>query len=286
VNKNPSLSKNQLVSLIYHNFFDFPLSEKELVKWVASNSYDLIKPPKADFKQGYYFLSDLKNASQKRIKREEIYKKKLKIASKAAKHLSLIPTIKMVAITGSLAMKNSRKHSDIDLMIITQNGVLWSTRLISIFYLKLFGFSLRKPDDKNEKDKLCLNIWIDENDLMIKKKNIYSAHEVAQIIPLINKDKIYEKFILKNNWVLKYWPNSLKLKKADLSNIEGKLNPLFFLAEKFFRSAQLTYMRPKITNEFITNTQAFFHPLDRGKLMQKELKLQGIYLIENSARKQ
>ena len=70
------------------------------------------------------------------------------------------------------ALNNAKKNSDIDLLIITSKNTLWTTRIISFALLKFAGFKLRRAGDKNEKDKLCLNMWLDESDLVLKKRNI------------------------------------------------------------------------------------------------------------------
>ena len=93
--------------------------------------------------------------------------------------------------------KNNLKNSDIDLLIITRKNMLWTTRALVYGVLKVMGYQLRKPEQKSEKDKLCLNMWLDETSLVWDRKdrNIYTGHEIAQIVPLINKKNIYEKFL-------------------------------------------------------------------------------------------
>ena len=101
---------------------------------------------------------------------KNIHKKKLIIARKATNLIAKIPTVKFVGITGALAMNNAGRNSDIDLMIITKNGCLWTTRLISYLLTWLFGFKTRRPKNRLEKDKLCLNMWLDESSLVWDKK--------------------------------------------------------------------------------------------------------------------
>jgi hypothetical protein len=149
--------------------------------------------------------------------------------------------------------------------------------------LKIFNFSLRKPGDSDQKDKLCLNMWMDEHDLNWEKpRNIYTAHELAQISPLINKDKIYDKFLSENVWVLDYWPNSVKIQNHKF-NIRAKSKSMRFkclvVIWNFILSAsnliafkaQHQYMKGKITRETITPTRAIFHPRDLSKVVLDRL---------------
>jgi len=173
------------------------------------------------------------------------------------------------------ARKGEYDHeSDIDLFIITRKNLLWTTRIFSYFTLKVFGFDLRKSGKNNQKDKLCLNMWMDETDLAWRKsdRNLYTAHEIAQVAPLVNKNNTYEKFIYKNKWILKYWPNAVKIGKYKEKN--GKhvfKNPSFSLVEKIAFNMQYGFMKSKITREMVTPTRAIFHPQDLGKLVISRL---------------
>lgn len=189
-------------SVDYHNIFDYKLTEEEAIRWQYKKDLPL---------RGKSSLPSVKGKSQ--LQREKYSKSKLLIAKKAASLISIIPTVKFVGITGSLAMNNAGKDSDIDLIIITKSGYLWTTRFLCYVLIWLFNYKTRKPKDKFEKDKLCLNMWIDQEDLVWNKKdrNIYTAHEIAQIVPLINKDGTYQKFIYLNKWILNYWPNAVKV---------------------------------------------------------------------------
>jgi D-beta-D-heptose 7-phosphate kinase/D-beta-D-heptose 1-phosphate adenosyltransferase len=178
-----------------------------------------------------------------------------------------------MAVTGSLAMENSSEESDIDLMIVTKKGFLWTTRALTYLMIGIFGVGVRKPHDSNQKDKLCLNIWLDESDLIWPKKdrNLYTAHEIAQTVPLVNKCNAYEKFIYQNKWILDFWPNSIKIKnlKLKINNSRVRTGLLEQLAFKI----QLKYMKSKITRELITPTRAVFHPQDWGEIIERKLRL-------------
>jgi hypothetical protein len=206
-----------------------------------------------------------------------VSEKKILIAKKASRILSLIPSIKMIAVTGSLAMENAEDKSDIDLMIITKSGALWSTRLFVYFVIYLFGIQKRNPGDKIQEDKLCLNMWMDENDLIWRSpRNIYTAHEIAQIMPLANKDRTYEKFLFRNKWVLNFWPNSVKIENLRyLTRDTVKIKKSRIgenLLEKIVFKLQYIHMKAKITREVITKTRAIFHPNDIGKTVLTRLR--------------
>lgn len=268
-----TLSDQEKAAIIYHNLFDFPLNFSDLIRWKVGAGVPEIKNSKLISKRnGFYFLEGKVGVLYKRLLHKRISAKKILIANSAAKIISRIPSVKMVAITGSLAMENSNEESDIDLMIITKKNLLWTTRAFVYLLISLLGIKKRRPLDIDQKDKLCLNIWMDESDLSWTKKerNIYTAHEIAQILPLVNKDNTYEKFLNANRWVLKYWPNavSIKGKKDRVMSPDSSLLSLFLIPlEKFAFKLQYQYMKTKMTREVATTTRALFHPQDWGKVV-------------------
>jgi D-beta-D-heptose 7-phosphate kinase/D-beta-D-heptose 1-phosphate adenosyltransferase len=268
------LNFEEKASVLYHNLFDYPLNLPDLIKWKAGKQL-----PTTNFqlpvtnKNGYFYLEGREGLIYKRLLRKRISAKKNKIAQKASHVLSFIPGVKMVAITGSLAMENSSEESDIDLMIITRKGALWTTRAFTYMVIHAFGLAARKPNDLRQKDKLCLNMWLDESDLVWPKKdrNLYTAHEIAQIVPLVNKNKTYEKFLFQNKWILGYWPHSVKIENYKLKIVNSRVG--LGLLELIAYKIQLNHMRSRITREVITPTRAIFHPQDWGKVVLKKMKI-------------
>jgi len=272
------LSKGQTASVIYHDLFDYPLTKSELEKWkfkgdLGFKSYDLRKT------REFYHLRGREKLVGERIKKESYSRKKLKIARRAAALLDKLPTVRFVGITGSLAMMSANKKSDIDLIIITKNGTMWTTRLAVHGILLLAGFVVRTYSKPEKKDALCLNIFMDESDLRIKNfklkiKNLYMAHELAQIIPLVNKNKTYERLIASNLWITEYWPNAVEAKKVkDLPTINFPKMWIMWIMwiERLAYTIQYAYMRRKITRETVTKTRAFFHPVDWGREVERRL---------------
>ena len=263
-------SDSERTSVIYHDLFDYPLNFQDLIKWHSGKNATTIKRTgKVTSKRGFYFLEGREGLIYKKLLRKRISAKKIKIADNAAKILSFVPGVKMVAVTGSLAMENSSEDSDIDLMIVTKRGLLWTTRLLAYTAVRLFGIQTRNPGMGEQKNKLCLNIWLDERDLNWPKgdRNIYTAHEIAQIIPIVNKGRTYEMFLMENKWILNFWPNAVRINKK--LNANPSSFPFFPLSliEKFAFKLQYQYMKNKLTREVITPTRALFHPQDWARVV-------------------
>ncbi|MBU0998358.1 hypothetical protein KJ570_02420 [Patescibacteria group bacterium] len=264
-----NLTSDNIFSLIYHHLFEYPLTRLELIKWQPGKKVEKLKVPKINYgyTNGFFYFKNSKVLVSSRILRKRNSLKKIQIAREVSRLLKKIPFVKMVAVTGSLSMFNAKDSSDVDLMVVTRKGRLWTTRLLSILLLILYGIKIRRWGDRNEKNKICINVWIDETSLTWAKnnRNFYTAHEIAQIIPLFDREKTYQMFLNKNFWLKEYWPNSVKIEKIKKYRKYKKLNIVEKNIEKLSFDFQKFYMKKKRTREVVNSKKAFFHPIDRSK---------------------
>ena len=299
------LSQAILKTISYADIFDYPLNQEEIWKWLIQyNNLNLPSGRQAiqqfirkikrikeiQYKDGYYVLSGRTEIISLRQKREKISRQKLKTAEKIASILSYVPYIKLIAVTGALSMNNTDFDDDIDFLIITKKNPLWTSRFLAVLLLDILN-KRRKPKDKNVADKICLNMFIDENYLLLHKeeRDLYTAHEVLQMKPLFIRNGLYAKFLNSNKWVEKYVPNAYKEitlanKPKDTSEVARSLpagrqgllgwwrNQLIIF-EVFFKKFQLWYMRNRRTSEVIKDGFLRFHPQDaRTWVMEKYYK--------------
>ena len=195
-------------TIAYADIFDYPLKADELQRWLIQG--DSFAPAKVSpywiKTNRFYHLPGRSKIISLRRQRQHFSHLKWPIAYRAAKILSFIPSVKLVAVTGALAMNNANKDDDIDLMVVTAKNRLWSTRLMAT--LLLFPH-LRggRTDSSKVANKLCLNLWLDETTLAIKRRNLYIAHEICQAQPVFERDQTYQKFIAANLWYKRFLPN-------------------------------------------------------------------------------
>lgn len=272
--QNNRLSQEYSIAVLYHDIFGYPLKENELVRWEAGERLKLRSARPRIYKiDQYLILEGRENMVSGRLEKEASSKKKAGTLPKIKDMLEKQKDILMVGITGSLAMNAAADNSDIDLLIITKTGKVWTTRLRTLLSLKRQKIPTRRARDKNEQNKVCINIWMDECDLEIDTKNAYTAHELAQIVPLINKNKTYEKLLAVNSWIVGYWPNAVQIRNHNF--VESK-HPKLNLKEILFYQLQKLYMKSKITREIVSPTRAFFHPNDWSRRVVKELEDKGV----------
>lgn len=307
------MTTSQFLAILYADIFDYPLKRSEVGKWAieaqsvklptspdkvgirgASKTQNQSAKRKAfkniEEKNGFYFLKNREKIVDLRKKKERFSEKKLKIAKKIANFLKIIPTVKMVGITGNLAMKNCDLDDDIDFLIVTSAGLMWTTRFMVTLLVEVTG-KRRHPGDKKFKDKICLNFFIDENHLSIPKeeRNLYTAHEVGQLMPIWNQNEICFRFLRENEWVRKYLPKAITQKgpvNPDLVGTRGKHRKKtdlpagkagkhrIYLCGRIFESIlkkfQLWYMGKHQTTERIRDGIIKFHPEDKTEWVIKE----------------
>ena len=203
-----SIKKDILATIAYFDMFDYPLKKNEIFQFLGHNdnftvfehALNFLINDSVIFKIGEFY--SLHNNFHLAAKRQLGYEKAtvmLRKAEKAAYIISAFPFIKGVAISGSLSKYFADDKSDVDFFIITAPNRLWITRtLLHIF--KKFTFPLKMQD------LFCMNYFIDEAEPVILEKNIYTAIEIATILPLRGID-IFETFFKANIWTKTFFPN-------------------------------------------------------------------------------
>ena len=121
------------------------------------------------------------------------------------------PYVRAVAVSGSLSKNYADKKADIDYFIITKANRLWIARTILHLFKKL-TFLVGKQNF------FCMNYFVDEEDLIIPEKNIYTAVEIVTLLPLAGTFTL-NKFLEKNNWTKKWLPGYEH--KRNLKTAEG-----------------------------------------------------------------
>lgn len=166
-----------------------------------------------------------------------IIKRKIKIAKKTANILSIVPHIKMIALSGSVANLSAKNESDIDIFIVTRKNFIFSVRYLCVFLITIFG--LKCNPKKNEfADKISLSFFLNENNLNMDRLSKNSKEEnlrakwIYEIIPMYDEHLTYLDFMDKNSWVKKYYKNYYTYMTIKTKNI--KLNYILYFFKKIF----------------------------------------------------
>lgn len=152
---------------------------------------------------GLYTLPGSTSLIQERQRRNRISTEKLQKMSRAVRLLRYMPFVRMVWVTGRLAMKNAVDTSDWDVLIILKKNHIWTGRFAITILTQIMG--LRRTD-AHHADHLCLNYWITTESMMISLDDRYSAHEYMTARPLFASINP-EAFLHANSWIKKFRPN-------------------------------------------------------------------------------
>jgi len=252
------------ISVLYHSIFSCRLTGADLDRWQAGPALRLVKK----FREP--------DIVERKVGDQQA---KLEIAKKAARTISRVPFVKMVGVTGSLAMNSAQDWADIDLMLIVKKDTLWISRPLVYLVLMLAGLKTRQPESKEEKDLLCLNVWVDEGSLSVshKRRDAYTAHEVLAVIPVFDQGGVFDNWLSANSWAGSYWPKAQKIPNDEY--VTPRANMLLSALNHLFFVVQYLYMLPKLSVETVRLNEAYFHPFDWSKKIELKLKQMGVNTI-------
>ena len=196
-----------LKTLIYFDIFDYPLSENDIKNFIGVYISDEVfawallqlSMDKIIFRIGeFYSLQNSRQRAEERIQGNLRAQPLLAKAAAIGAFLYKFPYVRAVAVSGSLSKNYADKKADIDFFIITKANRLWIARTFLHLFKKL-TFLVGKENF------FCMNYFVDEEDLIIPEKNIYTAVEIVTLLPLAGTFTM-NKFFEKNSWTKNWLP--------------------------------------------------------------------------------
>jgi hypothetical protein len=201
-----NLLRSVFHTLAYADVFDYPLTAHEVYRYLPSTNASFedvtqLLENKDFFSniEDYFTLRGREEIVGTRKRRAEVASRLWPKAARYGRLIASLPFVRMVAVTGSLAMSNADDGKDIDYLIITAPKHLWTCRALALLVARLA---------KLEGIYLCPNYLITTNALDLDERSLYVAHELAQMIPLSGME-IYGEMRRLNDWMVDYLPNSL-----------------------------------------------------------------------------
>lgn len=306
------IEKSILSTIVYYDVLGMPLTAFEAWKYLinseqrtANSKHDSCVPTVSfidilgaldksellgkfiDSKNGLYFLKGRDNLYQQRIERKKIADQKWKKVCRIARWFQAAPFIRMIAVSGSLAQNNTKLESDLDLLIVTKNGRIWTARALVTFLTALMG--VRRSGEKT-KNRICLNHYITDESLKIKFRSLYNAQTYAHLVCIEadssldkTRDKrgpsaqIYTDFQRANSWIkdyLNFYPIAQNQNQRFI-----KPNSLFKLKAKFWEFLLRSRVGDRV-EKFLKNIQLAHiekHPLRHkkgGRVVADDLQLE------------
>lgn len=195
-------------TLLYFDLFRYPLKTDEIFRFLRTNGIlpaDLVEPLNHLVREGYAFhhngfystraeaeLVTRRNAGNLNAQRMA------GLANRRGKLIGSFPFVRGVMASGSFSKGYMDKDSDLDFFIITAPGRLWIARMFIAIYKRVVFFNSHKY--------FCCNYFIASDHLEIEEKNLFTATELATLIPLCGPS-CYQQLMCENPWVKEFFPN-------------------------------------------------------------------------------
>jgi len=286
------LEKSIVATIAYYDALDYPLTGFEVFKYLINPLHiielsgisptDEIEPlGKIELvdvlealenrnlsfylgeENGFYFLKKRENIIQTRIERQKISDEMWKKVKKIIKWLPIIPCLRLVLISGSLAIDNAGQASDIDLLIAVKHKRIWTTRLLVTLFFQIIG---QRRHGRKIQDRFCLNHYITDKSLKINLFSLYTAQSYSHLVPILEiKKGIHNEFQNENNWINNYLAFYDYQKLSSQRSV--KISPLLkFIAQihEFFISSFIGGISEKILG-FFQKRHIKKHPLQSQK---------------------
>src|SRR5688572_29140158 len=243
------LDEQILRTLLYYDIFNYPLRTDEVVRFlgikgsetVIASRLSYLRDQQTIFQFGELFsMKNKDDSAKRRIKGNTEAEKFLVLAKNKSKLISSFPFVRAVMASGSSSKGFMDEKSDLDFFVVTAPNRLWIARTLLVLYKRLFLFNSHKY--------FCVNYFVDEEHLEIEEKNLFTATELATVIPLWGAEH-YTNLHKANGWLINFFPNyqqrSLKDVPATSNSIikrflENCISSLFGNAlEKYFQEKTL-----------------------------------------------
>jgi hypothetical protein len=201
---------------------------------------ELSRQGKLVLKDGFAGLPNLEDKIALKAAKIETAHQLIKSRLDALDELARSPLIRFVGISGSLAAENPTRdqdnYLDMDVFLITRSQCLWRYNLMR-------GIRRHLSRSKVEPE-LCINYIMDESNLMITNRNLFTATEIHNLIPVSGLET-YRKFLQANSWVDYYYPGlSGAPLPVDVAPSDNLINKCFFILFAILKSIQSLKLDP------------------------------------------
>lgn len=202
------LEKSVIRALLYFDLFQYPITLDEVCRFmdapvstqldVAIVLDDLEQKGLVHRYLHFYSLEKSRKLVARRMKGNRKAAEMTALAHRRGKLLGNFPFVRGVMASGSFSKGYMDENSDLDFFVITKTGRLWIARMLIVLFKRIVY--------RNSHKYFCCNYFIDEAHLTIEEKNLFTATELATLLPLYGARQ-YELLISQNGWISEFLPN-------------------------------------------------------------------------------
>jgi hypothetical protein len=196
-------------TLGYFGIFSYPLTPAEIHRFLPAGCspeemettlHSMALEQKVSCSSfGFYSLEPNEPWSVNRLAGNERAFALLSRSHRFVKIIRSFPFVEAIAISGSLSKYYAAADADIDYFIITRSNRLWISRTLLHLFKKLTFI----PGCQHY---FCMNYFVDTDAMEMADRNIYTAIEMATLIPVYNPGTI-EGMKKLNSWTSDFLPN-------------------------------------------------------------------------------
>lgn len=206
--KTITLQWSILRTLLYFDLFRYPLRPDEIFKFLGTNSItrsdldealDSLVHHRHVFHHGdFYSLQPGEELIKRRRMGNANAQRMRRLAMRKGKFIGGFPFVRAVMASGSFSKGYMDADSDLDFFVVTAPGRLWIARMLIVLYKRLFLYNSHKY--------FWCNYFISTDHLEIEEKNLFTATELATLIPLCGSSH-HLSLMHSNPWLRDYFPN-------------------------------------------------------------------------------
>lgn len=197
-------------TVAYRDVFDFPVTAGEIHRYLHGRHCGADEVDRAlaggtlcdrllDTDGEFFALKGRRNLFDIRRSRDAASSRQWLTALRFARFLASLPNVRMVAMTGSLAVGNFPDDGDIDFLLLCDESTMWRTRALC----RLFALA----DKKLRRGMFCPNMFLSRAEMTLSRRSLYDAQELSQMIPLYGQSA-YTQVRRANAWTEEYLPNA------------------------------------------------------------------------------
>jgi rhamnosyl/mannosyltransferase len=199
------LERALLLAVLYSDLFEYPLTESELRASLVG-----VSAGEAEFeaslraldgrflarREGHVIWAGREHLVDLRRERAQASPPRWRQAERYARWLRRVPFVRLVAVCGSQAMDNAPPAGDVDIFCITAPRRLWLAQVAAML--------LRRPAALGGVE-ICPNYFLAEDALALSTRDLYTAHEALQAVPLWGR-AAHAAFRAANAWTAEFLP--------------------------------------------------------------------------------
>jgi hypothetical protein len=202
-----AVEKAVLLTVHYRDLFGHAVREEEIARFLiglcagpaeVQAAIQRLTGPFLAVTDGYVTWRGRERLVEERRQREANSVRLWALAHRVGAWARIFPFIRMVAVTGSLAVNHAGPGHDIDLLCVARRRRVWP----AVLAMRLIHYRARRQF----RVVVCPNCVLDESDLLVRHQNLYLAHQVLHMQPLWGL-AAHAELLAANRWVVDYLPN-------------------------------------------------------------------------------